>query len=556
MFKEALRLAIKQEVKRLYGADINPQIDYPNPEFGDLSTNVAFQLASELKKSPEAIAAELQPGIKARELERTEVAGSGFINFWLKTSLLSGILDDEIGFDQPLKTKTVVVEYSDPNPFKQLHAGHLYTSIVGDAISNLLEALGARVYRVNFGGDVGLHVAKAMWGILRTLGGEDISKLTGVDEHERAAWLARAYIEGTLAYEQNSQTKLVIEKLNQRIYQIQASQDKATPLAQIYWTTRQWSYDYFESFYKQIGSHFDRYYPESTVAPLGVETVRAQLKRGIFEPSDGAVVFRGEQYGLHTRVFITSQGLPTYEAKDLGLALTKERDYRPNLSIIITGNDIAEYMKVVMTAVNRFAPEVAEHTHHLTHGLVSLKGEGKMSSRKGNVLAAMAIIEAARAANQRLNQSSDEQIALAAVKYSFLRQNLGPNIVFDPAESVSLQGDSGVYLQYTVVRARSVLAKVSSESKGFKSNLTAEERQILLELSRFGEIVREAAMTYSPHIVANYLYKLAQVFNLFYQGTRIVGSDAQAFRLRLTEAVAKVLDKGLELINITVPAKM
>ena len=218
-----------------------------------------------------------------------------------------------------LAGQIVVAEYSDPNPFKVLHAGHLYTSVVGEAIASLLERAGATVHRVNFGGDVGLHVGKTLWAILQNVGGEQPEKLAEIPEAERSEWLAKCYIDGTNAYEANEQTKQAMIELNKRIYKIHSDNDLDSPLAKIYWTCRQWSYDYFDKFYAQIGTKFEKYYPESSVAELGLQTVRQQLAKGVFEESAGAVIFDGQKYGLHTRVFINSEGIPTYEAKDIGL---------------------------------------------------------------------------------------------------------------------------------------------------------------------------------------------------------------------------------------------
>ena len=558
---EEVKTALKTALKKTYNLDLDIELVYPDPQFGDFATNLPFKLAAPLKRSPEQISKELSAEIKHPMLEKIDTAG-GFMNFWLKsdyfTNLLQKIIESEYRPQQLLSNQTVVVEYSDPNPFKNLHVGHLYTSIVGDAIANLLTSLGAKVKRVNFGGDVGLHVARAMWGILQTLGGEHPEKLKNINKTDRPHWLSAAYIKGTKAYEENSKAKEEIIVLNKRIYELQEDQDHQTMLAQIYWTARQWSYDYFDEFYKRLGTQFDKYYPESANTALGISTVKEQLKHGIFEQSEGAVVFRGEKYGLHTRVFINSAGLPTYETKDIGLSLAKWRDYHFDRSIIITGNDITEYMKVVLTAIAQFEPKLAKNTHHVTHGQVTLKGQGKMSSRKGNILLAEEVIESAKQANMTINNVEDEQVSLAAIKYAFLKQKVGNNIIFDPIESVNLHGDSGPYLQYVYVRTRSILTK---QSLNVKKALTAaepnaEERTLIRHLGRFANVVEASGLNYEPHILSAYLFELAQMFNQFYEKYRVIGTKEEDFRLRLVLATSEIMKTGLSLLGIAAPERM
>ena len=559
---EELGGAVKTAAKNLFGEDVEVELTRPDEQFGDYATNVALQLGQKLGKPPrqvaEALAAKLkdQPG-----LARAEVAGPGFINFRLSDAVLAtelGKIDQNYGQNQTWAGQTVVAEYSDPNPFKVLHVGHLYTSVVGDAIANLLGAAGAKVHRVNFGGDVGLHVAKTMWGVVKNLGDENPAKLEQVSETEHADWLSERYVEGNAAYENDEAAKAQIIELNKRIYKLTETQDKDSPLAKIYWTTRQWSYDYFDEFYKRIGSHFDKYYPESEVTELGLKTVKEQLAGGVFKESDGAVIFDGEVHNLHTRVFINSQGLPTYETKDVGLIMAKWRDYKFDKSVIITANEIYEYMQVVLKAVEHFAPELAAATIHLTHGMVKLAGGQKMSSRRGNILRAVDVLEFTQKANQKLNKQGDEAVSLGAVKYAFLKQRLGGDIIYNPAESVSLEGNSGPYLQYAHARARSILAKAQNSNKqqATSNKLESGERSLALKISEYPEVVAKATNELLPSHIATYLYELAQNFSRFYEANRVLGDPRQAIRLKLVKAYAEVLKNGLGLLNIAAPDKI
>ena len=463
-----------------------------------------------------------------------------------------------------LDGQNVVAEYSDPNPFKALHAGHLYTSVVGDSIANLMEQAGATVHRVNFGGDVGLHVGKTMWAIIQELGSEDIEALLTVDldsPEERAAWLSQRYVEGNNAYENDEGSKVEIVEYNKRVYQLHTEDDHDAPFAQIYWTCRQWSYDYFQYFYETINiKPFEKYYPESSTSGIGIAKATELIDKGILQDSDGAVVFKGEDYGLHTRVFLTSEGLPTYETKDLGLIIAKYEDFKFDKSVIITGNDIIEYMKVVLKVVEQFAPELSAATKHLTHGLVKLEGGEKMSSRKGNTLGALEIIDSAAKAAKEINnddQAKQEDITLGAVKYAFLKQRMGGDIIYDPKESVSLEGNSGPYLQYAHARARSILRKGNNVNVVAEDALLEEgERSLVRKIGEYTEVIDKAVNDLMPHHVCTYLYELAQTFNRFYEHNRVIDDPRQTLRLGLVQSYADTLKSGLSLLGIAAPEQM
>ena len=576
--KSELERAVASAVQDLFGIEVLVELTRPEVQFGDFASNVALQLAKQISKSPREIGEEIAEKLRLDErIADVSVAGPGFLNLTLSNSALFASLNKTLG--RPLQGHTIVTEYSDPNPFKVLHAGHLYTSIVGDAISNILQHAGARVHRVNFGGDVGLHVGKTMWAITRELGGENPEGLAGIPASERSEWMARCYVTGTNAYEDDEAARGEIIALNKRVYQLHTDADHDSPFAQIYWTCRQWSYDYFNAFYTRIGSGFERYYPESQTAPVGLVAVKEQLARGVFTESDGAVVFDGEKYGLHTRVFINSEGLPTYEAKDVGLSLKKWEDYHFDQSVIITGNDIVEYMKVVLKAIEQFEPNLAQRTRHMTHGNVKLAGGVKMSSRKGNFLRAVDVLDAAAEANRQATGSESESTVLAAIKYSFLKNRIGGDIIFIPEESVALEGNSGPYLQYAHARARSILAKSSSsvilseveESSDTQEDLSTsplhsgsaqddklqpEERLLVRKLTEYPEVVARATTELMPHHVCTYLYELAQEFNRFYENNRVIGDDRQQLRLGLVESYADTLKEGLALLGIHAPERM
>jgi arginyl-tRNA synthetase len=540
--------------KDLCGVEVQVVLTRPDPQFGDFATNIALQLSKQTGKNPREIAAEICGKLKDGLIESTEVAGPGFINITLTDAALLDLVHTEPA--KSLAGKVVIAEYSDPNPFKVLHAGHLYTSVVGDAIANLLENAGGEVHRVNFGGDVGLHVGKTMWAILQELGGENPDGLSEIAEAGRSEWMAAAYIRGTAAYEDDEAAKTAIVAINKKIYAVHAEDDHDSALARIYWTCREWSYDYFNQFYARIGTKFEKYYPESAVAELGLKTVQEQLAKGVFTESDGAVVFKGEDYGLHTRVFINREGIPTYEAKDVGLIMTKKAEYNFDKSVVITANEQEQYMAVVLKAVEQFAPELTAATNHLTHGIVKLQGGVKMSSRKGNILRAVDVLDAAAAANQEATGKDDQSVVLGAVKYAFLKQRTGGDIIYDPKDSVSLEGNSGPYLQYAHARASSILRKAGDTAHAEPTDLEAGERTLVRKLGEYQEIVVRATTELMPHHICTYLYELAQEFNRFYEKNRVMGDPREAVRLSLVATYAATLKDGLALLGIHAPEQM
>lgn len=557
--KQDLEAAIAAAVEQLFDQKTEIVLTRPDEQFGDYATNVALQLAKQVQKNPREVAELLAATLKkalSGQVNAVTIAGPGFINLTLTDHALVALAASKP--NKALEGQTIVAEYSDPNPFKVLHAGHLYTSIVGDSIANLLELAGAEVHRVNFGGDVGLHVGKTLWAIICELGGEYPDKLADIPEASRADWMAKAYATGNQAYEDDETAKAEIIDINKRVYQLHTENDHDSAFAHIYWTCRQWSYEHFDSFYERVGVSFEKYYPESQTAEIGLKTVREHIQDGVYQESDGAIIFDGEKYGLHTRVFINSEGLPTYEAKDVGLSILKKQDYNFDRSIIITANEQLQYMQVVIKSIEQFAPELAHATTHLTHGIVKLKGGVKMSSRKGNILRASDILDVAAEASQKLVGKSEDATVVGAVKYAFLKNRTGGDVIYDPEESVSLEGNSGPYLQYAHARARSILRKTQDRPTSLTQILDLEEgeRLIVRKISEYGEVIDKSVHELMPHIVCTYLYELSQTFNRFYENNRVIGDPRQGIRLSIVSAYADTLKAGLAVLGVSAPESM
>jgi len=551
---EEIREQLQKIIKNLYNLDFEPELT-PSPENidADYSTNAPLKLAKDLHKPPMLIAEELKKyAFKEAFQENIFLSSPGFINFKLsdkylkqKINTLSNNFSDSIKSDK-YSGKTIICEFSDPNPFKVLHVGHLYTSIVGDAISRLYEYSGAKVIRANFGGDVGLHVAKTIYALQQ----KDTRNLQIED-------IAKCYIEGTSLYDEDEKAHQAITKLNKEIYKINAENLHETPLAELYWRGRELSYAYFNDFYAKIGVKFDKYYPESTVAALGLATVQRELANGVYQMSDGAVIFDGDKYGLHTRVFINKEGVPTYEAKDVGLIFSKDRDYHFDKSIVITGSEQLEYMKVVLKSIEQYAPDLVAKTTHLTHGLVKLPGGVKMSSRKGNFLKAVDVLNMVDEALKSEYNSTDQKVSLAATKYAFLKYKMGGDIIFDPEESVKMTGNSGPYLLYSAVRAKKILQKLSEHPKSDTgSELEPSERALAKKIIEYRSILNDAVSELAPHKLTTYLYELAQDFSRFYENCPVAGSDREARRTKLVRIYLDTITHGLNLLGIEIPEEM
>ncbi len=578
-------------------------LDHPKDEnWGDYSTSVALKVNSRLNQSPKEIATRIinsfYKSMKEKEIavlvESLELVPPGFINLRLKTSKL---LDEALravsegeryGRQDGLKNKKIMIEFADPNPFKEFHIGHLRNISLGESLVRLHRALGAEVWPVNYEGDVGLHVAKALWGLKKL--GFDPQRLKdeclGLDQ--RVKMLGQAYVEGDKAYEASTEAKKEMAAINSAIYKQDSSQAE---LLELWRVGRKISLDHFEKIYRRLGTTYRRYYFESEVAGAGRDLILAHLDDGVFTRSEGAVIFDGEKQGLHKRVFVTGEGYATYEAKDMYLAPLKYSEFPYDFSLILTGSEQAEYFKVVLTALSLVNPDLSSKTVNFPFGMVRLKDE-KMSSRKGNVILAEELINEAKnvvrtiikpeGLSTEAKEEISETVAVAAVKYSLLKVDAKKDLAFNLKESVALEGNSGPYLQYTYARARSVLRKSKGlglkviRSKGLKpaldlsalrtKDLGSEEQALLRTLYRFPEVVESAALNYSPHLLCNFLFDLAQKFNLFYNNVKILDENKvtnssfaipnSSLRLTLTAATAQIIKNGLYLLGIEAPELM
>ena len=568
---------IREVLKKIVGDEINFVVEHPADEsHGDFATNVCLVAFSKLgEKSSrvlaEKIVSELRDKVELEEVidtKRVEIAGPGFINFWLKKDWLAEELSkvtsekDGYGTNRNLSGQKIMVEFTDPNPFKEFHIGHLMSNTIGESLARLVGASGAEVKRANYQGDVGLHVAKSIWGWRKKMqqDGIDYEDLAKKDLEEKVNYLGKSYAFGATKYEEDESAKEEINTLNKTIYD--RSNEKINAL---YDNGRKWSLDYFESIYVRLGTKFDEYFFESEAGRVGLEVVKEGLEKGVLEESQGAIIFAGEKYGLHTRVFRNKLGLPTYEAKDLGLAKTKFERWAYDKSFIVTANEINEYFKVVLKVMSLLYPDLASRTTHISHGLMKLKS-GKMSSRTGNIITGEGLLNELhevvlkKIGDREVDDKENvaDKVAISALKYTVLKQAIGGEIVYDPERMTNLEGDSGPYLQYVYARCSSVINKVADEKQSNDSVAQNDEEMAIMRwVYRYPEVISQAAQRFAPQLVASYLIELAQRFNSFYNKHQILGSgDPEGFRLGITTGVRQLIKNGLSLLGIETVEKM
>lgn len=573
---------------------------------GDFATNIALVLSKKVGKSPLALAIEFVDKLKEKnieEVDKIEVAGPGFINFFVTRKAtkeaIAKILEegDLYGTGTTLVengvSKKVLFEYTDPNPFKVFHIGHLMANTIGEALARITESQGAEVKRFCYQGDVGRHVALTIWG-LRFM--KESIPTEAMPLSDRVAYFGKAYALGATEYKRvedeakksnqvgedglpNSsdfvKVDTEVQEINKRIY------DKSdAEINEIYNLGKEWSLLHFEHLYDILGTKFDRYFFESQCADDGLKIVKENTKpngKSVFEESNGATVFNGEQYGLNTRVFITRKGVPTYEGKEIGLAPKKYEAFKYDDGVTVTANEQDDFFRVTLKAIQILFPEFGNKARHVSHGMLKLT-TGKMSSRTGDVITGesllVSMIDLALARMQEREMSEDDKkkaaelIAVAAIKYTILRQSIGKDIVFDPEKSLSFEGDSGPYLQYSCVRAGSVLEKARREGvvevvdttdiKVVPSETFGKLSKLENLLVRFPETVEKAQMEEAPHAIATYLMELAASFNSFYASVPIVKIDdfESRYKVAVVRSFTIVMRNGLRILGIKVPEKM
>lgn len=562
---------------------------------GDYSTNIALvgkkdQVPGMEGKSPGEIARQI---VKTWEsiglpdfVERVEVAGPGFINIWLNFEFLSKQIEivlkegEAYGQIKNREKQTILLEHTSPNTNKSLHVGHVRNNITGMALARLLEAAGTKVVLDCLFNDRGIHVCKAMWAYLK----EDRPKEPW--REVLAKWSARPEAWPTPKTE-NQKPDHFVEEYYSLAVKVEGKGDNRRemeemllaweakePVVRALWQTlNDWVYAGFTLTFARLGSRVDHSWFESQFYEPAKQLVAEGLTKGIFKKlPDGAVLTNLGSLGLPDTIAQRADGTSMYFTQDIYLTKLKKEKFRADKYFWLVGPEQQLYLQQVFAVAEQLGIGRREEFKHLWYGYVFLKGQGKMSSRAGTVVAADSLMDEAQERALGVikegvgigklapgeEKSVAEAVGLGAIKYALLKLNRTQDINFDWQETINLKGNSGPYLQYTYARAQSVLKKGKPTAGMIQapSEFTTEEKVLLRTLYRLPEVIEGAADGYAPNQLCSFLFDLAQKFNLFYDKQKIIGSENEQFRLQLTAAVGQVIKNGLGILGIEALERM
>ena len=527
----------------------------PSPELGDYAFP-CFVLAKQFGKSPNEIASELSIKISSKHFEKIEVKGP-YINFFidkkaLAESTLSRIKKEKEKYGSQKYKNKVMVEFSQTNTHKAFHIGHIRGTSLGESISRILEFSGNKVIRANYQGDTGMHVAKWIWNYKKNY------KKTKLSDDE--SWIAGIYVDAVKRIEANPNLQEEVDEVNR---ELESKKDKS--LLSLWKRTRRLSLRAFDKIYKDFNTKFDRHFFESQMESKGKKISEELFRNKIAEISDGALIVDLNKYDLGIWVLLRKDGTVLYSAKDLALAREKFEKNRIQKSIYIVGSAQNLYFKQLFKTLELMKFKHAKDLQHVSVTEVRFPW-GKMSSRTGeNTLYSEFRKEIVEYTIQEIKKRHDigkkeiekraEVIALAALKYSMLKQDTNKGVIFDKKTALNFEGNTGPYLLYTYARAKSILRKAKPKKFSIKE-INDSEKSLLLQISQFPEAVIRTYSELSPSIIANYSYQLSKCFNEFYHSHKVVGSENEAFRLALVECFAQVLKNSLYLLGISTLEKM
>jgi len=539
------------------GFDLDGDVHIEHPQdmsHGDWACTNALGYAKKNGLNPREVAEKVVENISHENIEKVEVAGPGFINitldnhYWI--SQLQSTQNEAWGTTNTEQGKKWLIEHTQPNLFKPFHIGHLVNNAFGNSFVQIAKAAGVEVVELSFPSDIGPGIAKAVWALIEK----------GWDKEFDIEQIGQAYAYGSGQYKENPEIKTRIDEINRIIYE-----QSDTPEYDVYKRGTQFCLDYLKAMVANLGTTFDDIIYETESEVKGKEIVSNHVG-DVFEKSEGAIIFRGSEYGLYDSVFINGAGFGTYLTKDIGLMWHKWDRFAPfDKSVYVTDMEQKQHFQLAAKAGGKINPEWEDKSSFIHHGRLTFAG-GKVSSRYGNVPLAEDLI--AQVENAVFEKMADRDIpeedkvsvaravAISALRYSFLKTTAGKNMVFDFEKSLSFEGDSGPYIQYTYVRTQSILRKI--EEKPVFESITGEVPVVARMVERFPEAIEKSLRDFSPHHVAQYVYELAQAFNSFYAETKIADASNPdfAYNVALTEAVGDTLKKGLALLGIDAVERM
>lgn len=580
-----------QAIKQLYKEEIADgavTLQETRKEFDGQVTVVTFPFTRFSKKSPEQTGTEIGEYLVAHstDIEAYNVI-KGFLNisltnnFWLD-QLSTQLIKTDFGV-LPRNGRRVMVEYSSPNTNKPLHLGHVRNNLLGYAVAEILDAAGYDVIKTNLVNDRGIHICKSMlaW---QKFGNGDTPASTGLKgdklvgnyyvkfDKEYKKEVEVLMQEGKTEEQAKKEAPLMIEA--QSMLRKWEAGDKE--VMELWEMMNEWVYDGFEETYNRMGVRFDKIYYESNTYLLGKDIIEEGLSKGVFfKKPDNSIWIDLTEEGLDQKLVLRGDGTSVYITQDLGTAQLKYDDYQMDKSIYVVGNEQDYHFKVLFSILEKLGKPWAKGLYHLSYGMVDLPS-GKMKSREGTVVDAddlMAdMVDTAKSRTEELGKVDSfsenekealyEMIGIGALKYFLLKVEPKKRLLFDPNESIDFQGHTGPFIQYTHARIKSVLSKGNYTNKQDQSkplNLEATERDIIKEIVKFDDIIISSAESYSPSLVANYVYELAKLYNKFYHEVAIIkveNAQLKDFRLSLSAATARVISRSMNLLGIQVPERM
>ena len=579
-----------EAVKALYNAELKESdisLQETRKEFEGEVTVVTFPLTRLSKKSPELTGTEIGEYLvkNLEEVSRFNVI-KGFLNISITDDFLLKIFKSEIsqqGFGGlPANGKKVMVEYSSPNTNKPLHLGHVRNNLLGFSVSEILAAAGYDVVKANLVNDRGIHICKSMLAWQKFGNGETPEstglkgdKLVGnyyvIFDKEYKKQIDELRGQGQTEDEAKKNAPL-IKEAQQMLQKWEAGDEEVINL----WKTMNgWVYEGFDTTYKKLGVAFDKFYYESDTYLLGKDIIDEGLEKGVFfKKEDNSVWIDLTADGLDEKLVLRGDGTSVYITQDLGTAELKYKDFNVDASIYVVGNEQDYHFKVLFLILDKLGKSWAKGLYHLSYGMVDLPS-GKMKSREGTVVDADDLIQEMNdTAKQRTEElgktdgfSEDEKeklyniIGLGALKYFLLKVEPKKRLLFDPNESIDFQGHTGPFIQYTHARICSVLTKSGLRDFSFEGIecFESSERELILALNKYPEVILAAADEFSPALIANYAYELAKLYNKFYHEAPILkveDAEFKKFRLALSASTAAVIKKSMKLLGIEVPEKM
>ena len=596
MIEQNLQQAVADALKRLYGMEVAPAtvvLQATKKEFAGDYTVVVFPYVKQARKSPEQLANELGAAVKDAVAEVADYnVIKGFLNFvaddsyWVRF-VTAEATDPNYGLKQAQPDESpVVVEYSSPNTNKPLHLGHIRNNLLGWSVSELLAANGANVKKVNLVNDRGIHICKSMLAWLRFGNGEtpESSGMKGdhlvgkyyveFDKHYKEE-IHELTAKGMDEEEAKKQAPLMVEA--QQMLKRWEEGDKE--IRDLWSKMNGWVYAGFDETYRKMGVGFDKVYYESNTYLLGKELVQKGLDMGVlFRKEDGSVWCDLTADGLDQKLLLRKDGTSVYMTQDLGTALLRHNDFGAERLIYVVGNEQDYHFKVLKLILGKLGFDWADKVYHLSYGMVELPN-GKMKSREGTVVDADDLIAEMEVTAEEMcrdhgknDDMSPEQLkelyhmlALGALKYFILKVDPTKNMLFNPAESIDFNGNTGPFIQYTHARIRSIVRKAAEQGVDPAQELSApieltdKERAVVKCLHDLPSTVASAAANYSPAMVANYAFDLAKSFNSFYQDTPILRENdpvLRLFRVKLCALVSVALKNTLRILGIVAPERM